>query len=311
MLRLGHEVQVDDPCADGGLNSANYDCLFALHATRSHETILASRQHASTTPVVVCLTGTDLHLDIVGRHGARAKQQATDSLSLADFIVLLEPEGIHQLPAGLHQKVIVIRQSATKLQRLATGHKEARGDAFTACVIGHLRDVKDPFLAARAARLLPAESKIVINHYGAALNPEMKRQAEAEAAKCPRYRWHGAIGHVEAVRALAESQLMLLTSKVEGGPSVISEAIVNGVPILATNIPATKGLLGTKYPGLFPVGDADALMQQMRRAEQDSNYLTHLAESVEALQPYFTEEAELDMLRKLLQRIAPNHDSET
>ena len=313
MLRLGHEVHIDDPCASGNFDLGGYDCLFAMHATRSHGAIVASRDHSPAAPIVLCLTGTDLHLDLAGQRGATANQRATKSVSYADWIVLLEPEGIHQLPAQFHPKVVVIRQSATPIDQSAlvqsaldqSGLKGSgtQNGAFTICVVGHLRDVKDPFLAARAARMLPAESDIVIDHYGAALDPVMQRQAEQAVSECPRYRWHGAVSHGEATRTLASSRLMVLSSKVEGAPSVISEAIVNDVPILATRIPATIGLLGNDYPGLFPVGDASALAQLMVRAEQDTGFLTELRSCIQALKPQFSIEAEQSLLRELLEQV--------
>jgi len=53
----------------------------------------------------------------------------------------------------------------------------------------------------------------------------------------------------------------------EGGANVISEAVVAGVPILASNISGSVGLLGRDYPGYFSVGNTDQLRELLLRAE--------------------------------------------
>ena len=89
--------------------------------------------------------------------------------------------------------------------------------AFEVCVLGHLREVKDPFRAAAAARLLPPGSRVEVVQVGGALSEEMADQARAEAASNPRYRWVGEHPRWQAVRILARSRLLVLTSGDGGG----------------------------------------------------------------------------------------------
>jgi glycosyltransferase involved in cell wall biosynthesis len=139
-------------------------------------------------------------------------------------------------------------------------------------VLGHLRPVKDPFRTAEAARLLPASSRIRVLHAGAALSPAMEHQARAEEAINSRYRWLEDLPRWKALRLLARSRLLVLTSLMEGGANTISEAIAAGVPVLASRIPGSVGLLGTQYPGYFPVGDTAALAALLTRAETDTKF---------------------------------------
>jgi hypothetical protein len=44
----------------------------------------------------------------------------------------------------------------------------------------------------------------------------------------------------------------------EGGANVVSEALVAGVPMIASEIPCNAGLLGKDYPGYYPAGDEHA-----------------------------------------------------
>ena len=99
---------------------------------------------------------------------------------------------------------------------------------------------------------------------------------------------------------------MVLTSKIEGAPSAISEAVVNGVPVLATRIPATLGMLGASHPGLFSVGDADRLSRLMDRAECDAKFLKLLTQKSIQLQKRFMLKAEVDSWRKLTDAVEAN-----
>ena len=75
---------------------------------------------------------------------------------------------------------------------------------------------------------------------------------------------------------LARSRLVVLSSRAEGGANVISEALAYGVPVLASRIPGTLGLLGPDYPGYFDVGDTRALTALLDRAESEPEFLEAL-----------------------------------
>ena len=120
----------------------------------------------------------------------------------------------------------------------------------------------------------------------------MDRQARAEMAANPRYRWLGELPRWRARRLIARSRLMVLSSRMEGGANVIGEAVSAGVPVLATAIPGNIGLLGPAYPGYFPVGNAPALAALLRRAETDATFLRSLEHGVGAIAARFDPERE-------------------
>src|SRR5574337_1070257 len=101
-------------------------------------------------------------------------------------------------------------------------------DHLRLCVLAHLRPVKDPLLAARAARNLPADSRIRIVHAGRALEPAMAAHALAAQRRNARYRWLGARSHAQAMALLARSDALILSSRLEGGANVIGEAATLG-----------------------------------------------------------------------------------
>jgi glycosyltransferase involved in cell wall biosynthesis len=176
-------------------------------------------------------------------------------------------------------------------------------DAFETCVLGHLRPVKDPFRAAMAARLLPASSRIRVLHIGAALSEAMAERACAESARNPRYRWLGELPRGRALRALGRCRLLVLTSRMEGGANAISEALACSVPILASRISGSIGLLGENYPGYFPSGDTRALATLLRRAETDAEFYAELCACCRRLAPLVEPAREReswdDLLREL------------
>ena len=211
------------------------------------------------------MTGTDLY------GGLATSSDARHALELAARIVVLQPLGVEALPEEVRAKAVAIVQSARAPRSPAPVE-----DLFEVCVIGHLRAVKNPWLAADAARLLPPSSRIRILQMGAALDPELASRARAEMATNQRYRWLGELPRIEALTTLGRCRLLLVTSFLEGGANVVSEALAAEVPILSTRIAGSIGLLGSDYPGYFPVGDASALALLLDRSERDPSFHSHL-----------------------------------
>jgi glycosyltransferase involved in cell wall biosynthesis len=85
---------------------------------------------------------------------------------------------------------------------------------------------------------------------------------------------------------------------------VLSEAIVAGVPVLASAIAGSIGLLGADYPGYFPVGDTAVLTGLLTRTEMDGDFLDRLTRRCAARAPLFTEDRERAAWQALLARVA-------
>src|SRR5438552_12529268 len=195
MLRsLGHRVRVSVRW-DGRAAEA----MIALHARRSHASIVRFRQRFPASPLVVVLTGTDLYRDI------RTDRDARASLVLSDRLVVLQDMGKLELPARLRRKTRVIYQSA---EVHASG--EPPSSRFRVAVIGHLREEKDPFRAALALAHLRDLPQLEIVQLGEALSPEMARTARRLARADLRYRWLGNLPHWAALRWLSRSHALVV-----------------------------------------------------------------------------------------------------
>jgi putative glycosyltransferase (TIGR04348 family) len=270
------------------------DLLIALHARRSFPALECWRRTHSDRPVILALTGTDVYGDI---HSDATAQQA---LELASRLVVLQPLAVDELPERVRPKARVIYQSSEAPAVAALPRK----GLFEVCVLGHLRPVKDPFRTAWAARMLPASSRLRVLHLGAALTPAMEKQVQRETAANPRYRWLGDLPRWRALRVLARSRLLVLTSILEGGANAISETIAAGVPVLASAIPGSIGILGPEYPGYFPVGNTEALTILLHRAETDVRFYASLKAWCWRLRPLVSPARERASWRRLLRELA-------
>lgn len=285
---LGHRIAMEQRY-DGG----KCDVMIALHARRSFDSIRRFRSERPDSPLIVVLTGTDLYRDIL------TNSHAQESLELATRLIILQPLGMVELAKHLQSKTRVIYQSAARVNGRVTRAKQP----FRVCVIGHLRPEKDPFRAALAARRLPATSRLRVLHIGRALSDKMKTRARAESARNPRYRWLGELPHWKTRRLLAESDLLVLTSRIEGSSNVLSEAIASSVPVIASRISGLMGTLGEGYPGYFPVGDTSALAHLLLRAESDPEFYPALKAFCAPLLPLVDPERERTAWQQLLSEL--------
>jgi putative glycosyltransferase (TIGR04348 family) len=263
---LGHRVEVLQRYAGG-----SSDLLIALHARRSYKSILTFHQLHPDLPLVVVMTGTDLYKDI------QTDREAQHSMKLATRLIVLQKQALAELPKQHQAKTRIIYQSADPYKAQAP----KKNSPFKVCVIGHLRAEKDPLRAALAARQMPHFSKLEVLHVGKALDPLLGKQAQAEAATNPRYSWVGELPYWMTRRVLARSHLLAITSHIEGGSNVLSEALASSVPVIASKIPGLMGTLGKDYPGYFPAGDTMALAELLLRAEYDPEFYRSLKRACE------------------------------
>jgi glycosyltransferase involved in cell wall biosynthesis len=133
---------------------------------------------------------------------------------------------------------------------------------------------------------------IEVIHLGAALEPVLAEQAKAGMEREPRYRWLGSVPHARALRWLASSHAMVISSRMEGGANVVCEALRIGVPVLASRIPGNVGLLGRGYGGYFPLEDHKALARLITRAAGDRQFYRTLKKTVTALRHTVAPQAE-------------------
>jgi putative glycosyltransferase (TIGR04348 family) len=292
LKNLGHGVTITQK-----YDGSHCDLLIALHARRSADSIRAFCKLHPDLPLIVVLTGTDLYRDI------HKNRNAQKSLEVATRIVVLQNMAYADLPRRYHAKTRVIYQSADPCRSRRAAPPR---NVFKVCVIGHLRKEKDPMRTALALRRLPRESRLEAVHIGSALEGRFERQARAEAASNPRYRWIGLLPHWKTRQILAASHLMVITSRMEGSSNVLCEALACGVPVIASKIPGLMGTLGKDYLGYFPVGNTEKLTLLLRRAEADPPFYRALKQRCARASHLVRPQRERNAWRRLLRELGPS-----
>jgi len=279
------------------------DILLALHASKSAASIRRFRSAFPRHPTIVALTGTDLYRDL--RRSARAQE----SVQGASRLVVLQKLALRELAPRHRRKAVVIEQSvrapsdrerAFRKRAVARASRTVETSAVTIVVLANLRHVKDPLRAAFAARRLRRTSRIQIIHAGNALTAAYERRARRESRLNGRYTWVGPVRGARARRLLLGSHALVLSSRLEGGANVVSEAIVLGVPVLASRIPGSVGLLGHRYPGYFDVGDTRGLSALLQRFEDEPEFVESLRRHIRSLATRLSPARERTAWRSLL-----------
>jgi putative glycosyltransferase (TIGR04348 family) len=262
------------------------DLLIALHADRSHPSIRRYREVHPMGRLVVALTGTDLYRDLPA-----GSKKARESLDLADRVIALQSEAKRGLPKKWREKTSVVYQSSdTKLKHSPPERP------FRIAVVGHLRKVKDPFRAAMALRHLKGDYEVV--QVGGTLEPGMAETAKRWMKRDARYRWLGSLPHGQAMKWIARSHLLVVSSVMEGGANVIVEAARIGTPVLASRVPGNVGMLGRNYPGYYKLADARALARLIHNTASAPGALAILKSRLARRRATFSPAAEAACIRR-------------
>jgi putative glycosyltransferase (TIGR04348 family) len=272
------------------------DAMIALHARRSADSIDAC--HAlGGIPIALVLTGTDLYRDIATDASARR------SLDQADLLVVLQAQGLEELPAALRSKARVIEQSASRSEA-----SPRDPDCLNLCMVGHARAEKDPMTALRAFGLLQphrwpslggAWKTAALVHVGRLDEPVLDQSMRLYAQNHPGIALRGALTHSQTRQVMAGSAVLLLPSIMEGGANVLIEAVCSGASVLASDAGGNRGLLGNDYPGLFTVGDASGLAALIERYACDLQFRQDIDARCAAIAMRFDPQRERDQVQEL------------
>lgn len=267
------------------------DLLIALHAKRSSASVDSYKKAYPSRPVVVVLTGTDLYRDLPGSKEARR------SLDLADRIIVLQEDALRLLPRHIRSKARTVYQSSSASIR----HSPPR-DRFRVIVVGHLRDEKDPFRAARSLAYLEGFHDLEVVQVGSAMSPEMALEAKRLQKREPRYRWIGSVPHARALGWIARSHALVVSSKMEGGANVICEAARIGTPVLGSRVSGNLGMLGRRYPGLFRLFDERGLAKLICKLSSDKRFYAEVKKALSARRHLFSPAAERASLNRVVRK---------
>jgi len=280
MLCMGEEVQ-------------GADVMIALHARKSAHYVADFRELNPEGKVIVYLTGTDLYEDIPG--GCLV---CKESMEQADGLVVSQEASLRSVPKEFLAKTEVVYPSI-ELPEDLSGDCETESDLFL--LVGHMRAVKQPFMAVEALQLLDDSVRLVL--LGNEVDSGMGAMAKEWQGRDPRFEWLGGLGYVETLRWMRRSVVTMNTSLMEGGSNSVGESIVLGVPVLATRIEGNVGMLGADYEGYFEVGDAQGLSDLMCKVLNEPCFLERLRGQVRVRGERFSRKNEASGWMNLIQRI--------
>jgi putative glycosyltransferase (TIGR04348 family) len=272
-------------------SGASADAMIALHARRSASSIAAFA--GTGRPCALVLTGTDLYRDIQDNAEAQA------SLNTARHLVVLQDEGLTTLPKSVQHKTRVIYQSAPLKNPLPYRKK-----TFDWIMVGHIRAEKDPLTALNAfemVRNLPHGLTHRLMVIGKVTEDPLGEAVRRHAAHDRRIHLLGMLGQTETRAHIARSRALLLPSLMEGGANVLIEAVRSEVPVLASRISGSLGMLGADYRGYFEVGNCSALAGLMMQFSENPDFAGLLREQCAARSLRFDPQIEAAQVRRLAQ----------
>ena len=147
------------------------------------------------------------------------------------------------------------------------------------------------------------QERLEVIHLGAPLDPVFETQAMEGMQRDPRYRWLGGVPHGRALKWLASSHAMVISSRMEGGANVVCEALRIGVPVLASRISGNIGLLGAGYRGYFSLEDDRALARLIGRAAADRAFYRRLKQQIREQSPSAAPQREAQALLTALRGV--------
>lgn len=276
---LGHEVEVTQ-----SYQGKSCDGLIALHAEKSSDSIHQYHQDCPNNPIILVFTGTDLYRDLDNSESARKSAQ------IADEIVVLQPKALKKVPEKVLSKTRVIYQS---IESVPDKKRKPAGsdDEFVVLMVAHLRPVKDPMTLVRATEQLPEESNIHVYFIGGVIDEELYNRLQSYEKNNDRITLLGEKPRYVTLEYILGADVLVVPSRLEGGANVVSEAIACGTPVIASDIPGNRGLLGD-YPGYFDVGDELELKNKLIKVENNSGYYEQLKTKLESQQFKFEREQE-------------------
>ncbi|MFN0152122.1 MAG: glycosyltransferase family 4 protein [bacterium] len=170
--------------------------------------------------------------------------------------------------------------------------------------VGRLEDVKDPNLFVDVLERLPAMSGVIVG--GGSLERDVASRAASNAFG-GRVTLLGATSHAESLAALAQIGVLVMTSRAEGLPLVLLEAMAAGVPIVA---PAVGGIPEVVTDGetglLLRTRDPAEFASAAARVRGDANLRARLvANGRKRVEEVFSESAMLEKTMAVYAECAP------
>lgn len=275
--RLGATVKVltTQPLPPDGWDQARAvrpDVVHAFHAVKAGVIARAIAQ-ALSVPLVVTLTGTDIHGDWSDpQHRAAMETVLGDAAAVVVFAPEVRGEVAALLPT-VAPKVVVIPQGVWlppqepwEVRR----HAGVPPEAPVLLLPANIRKVKRPSLAVNGvARLRQRGVDAHLLLAGAVLEADEWQRVHSCLQRCAWIHYLGAVPSERMAAVYRAADIVLNTSAHEGGmANALLEAMALGRPILAADVPGNRSLVQDGVTGLL-FCDAEELAEKAWRLLTD------------------------------------------
>ena len=217
------------------------------------------------TPFIPVMHGSDIRT--VGRSSwIKYIQKMVLVKSTRILCVSEEIKGILVEEYRIQRPTIRIVTNGFDKELLAYQYKKIDSNRPKLVFVGYLRWEKDPLLALKVInQLKEKKSNILLTLIGEGdLRKEMEAYIDKSGLK-KHVRLIGRRPHNEVIRTMTESDIFILTSRHEGRPIALIEAMALAKPIVATNINGVRELIEHEQNGLLvPVNNADAMAKKIQ-----------------------------------------------
>ena len=229
------------------------------------------------------------------QRGAFRRADAVVAVS-APLVKLLEHEGvpsrrIHRIPNAWAPTAAPLGRAAAR-QVLGLG-----ADELVVGWVGRLGAEKAPDVLVRALEEL-RDLPIRVSFVGSGRQGEAVQSLAARLGVADRIHWHGAVD--DAGRLMAAFDVFVLSSRTEGTPMVLFEAMAARVPVVSTSVGGVPDVIGPAQGLLVPADAPAALAGAIRSVLADpaaaGERARSAAERLEreyAMEPWLERHAEL------------------
>lgn len=182
------------------------------------------------------------------------------------------PGKIHTIANGIR----LDRYHPDPTARAETRTELGLGDAWVVGTVGRLDDFKNQSLLVRAmAPLLSQDVRLVIVGDGPA-----RAAVEAEVAKLPEPKWVVMTGRrMDVPHIIPAFDVFALSSKSEGLPLVVPEAMAAGLPIVTTAVGGLPSVVDEGVTGMLVPVEEDALRGALEKLVDDRALAKRMGEA--------------------------------
>ena len=256
LRRLGLEVETV-AYAEGDGIFIPADVTHVFHASRFARFWRREKGHlAPPSPLVVTMTGTDVNVDLFDESG---RYDVFWTLQHAAAVVLFSDEAREMLLtqwSGDPSRLYVVPQGLSAFpsappEDCARYVPPKRG--FTFLLPAGIRPIKNVRFAVRGLKRLRERGlDVYLVIAGPVLDPaegERVRRAAQEEREWVTY--VGEVPHACMPALYAQADVVLNTSRAEGQPAALIEALHFGVPVLASNVAGNRTIVRQEENGLL------------------------------------------------------------